>query len=102
MDHELAEALAGLASRVNNLAILHTGDDSRRLLAQQDQLSKLALAAITKELNAEQASYQAALQGLRDAITYIGNADTQLSSVAKGIKLVAKAITLATKALAAV
>ncbi len=99
MDHELAENLSGLASRVNNLAVLHTGNESRTLLEQQDQLTKLALAAIAKDLDAERPAYKAALQSVKDAIGFIGAADNRLDNVAQGIKLVAKAITLATKAL---
>ena len=100
--HELAEKAAGLASRANNLAVVYTGDESRTFLAQQDDLSKLALIAIVKDLNAEQAAYKAALQGLNDAIQYVGNADHQLDDVGKGISLIAKAISLVDKALKAV
>ncbi len=100
--HALAEQTAGLASRTNNLAVLYTGDDSRTFLEQQDQLSKLALAAIVMDLNAEQPAYTAAMQGLSDAIQYVGNADQQLADVAKGIALIAKAIALVEKAISAV
>ena len=97
--HELAEKATGLASRANNLAVLYTGDDSRTFLEQQDTLTKLALAAIVKDLNAEHPAYKAAMQGLDDAIQYVGNADQQLADVAKGISLIAKAISLIEKAL---
>ncbi len=102
MNHELAAEISGLASRVNNLAVLHTGDDSRTFLQQQDQLAKLALAAIARDLNAQDSAYQAALQGIRTANAYLGDASKQLADAAKGIKLVAKAITLVTKALGVV
>ncbi len=102
MNHELAEQISGLASRVNNLAVLHTGDDSRTFLQQQDQLAKLALAAIARDLDAQDNAYQAALQGVKAAIAYLGDANKQLADAAKGIKLVAKAITLVTKALGVV
>jgi ABC-type transporter Mla subunit MlaD len=99
--HELAEKTTGLASRANNLAILYTGDESRTFLEQQDDLTKLALAAIVKDLNAERPAYKAALQGLNDAIQYVGDADQKLTDVAKGIALIAKAISLVEKALKA-
>ncbi len=102
MNHELAEEISGLASRVNNLAVLHTGDDSRTFLQQQDQLAKLALAAIARDLDAQNSAYQAALQGIRTATAYLGDANQQIADAAKGIKLVAKAITLVTKALGVV
>ncbi len=100
--HELAEKSTGLASRANNLAVLYTGDESRTFLQQQDTLTKLALAAIVKDLNAERPAYIAALQGLNDAIQYVGDANQKLADVAKGISLIAKAISLVEKALTAV
>ena len=100
--HELAEKTTGLASRTNNLAVLYTGDESRTFLEQQDALTKLALAAIVKDLNAERPAYKAALQGLNDAIQYVGDANHQLANVAKGISLIAKAISLVEKALTAI
>lgn len=100
--HELAEKTAGLASRANNLAVVYTGDESRTFLEQQDTLTKLALVAIVKDLHAEQAAYKSAMQGLNDAIQYVGNADHKLDDVGKGISLIAKAISLVDKALKAV
>ena len=49
--HELAEKTAGLASRLNNLAVYHTGKDSRDLLQEQARLADLASAAIIEDLN---------------------------------------------------
>lgn len=99
MAHELAEKTTGLASRVNNLAVNHTGEDSRQLLQEQDRLAKLALAAIVQDLNDEQAEYKAALKGLNEAIDYIGEADKEIEGVAKAIRLVAKAADLVEKVL---
>jgi hypothetical protein len=42
-DHALAEGLAGLASRVDNLAHLAEGDQSRTLEEQEDRLAKVTL-----------------------------------------------------------
>lgn len=99
MSHELVERTAGLASRVNNLAVYHSGKASRLLLEQQDKLAKFALAAIVKELNEEHSDYKAALKGLDDAIKYIGAADRDIEGVSKAIKLTAKAVALVEKVL---
>ena len=99
MSHELAEKTAGLASRVNNLAVCHTGQDSRELLEEQDMLAKLALVAIVKDLREEHEDYKTAMNGLDAAIRFIGEADKQISDIAKAITLVAKAGQLVEKAL---
>lgn len=91
-NHQLVENAAGLASRVNNLAVLTAGHDCRMLLEQQDELTKLAMAAIVMDLNAERQAYQTALNDLQAAIAYIGEASKKVADVAKVIKLVAKAI----------
>ncbi len=98
-NHQLVENAAGLASRVNNLAVLVTGPDSRTLLEQQDELTKLAMAAIVKDLNAERQAYQTALNDLQAAITYMEEASKKVADVAKVIKLVAKAIVSVSKLL---
>ena len=97
--HELAEKTAGLASRLNNLAVYHTGKDSRDLLQEQARLADLASAAIIEDLNAEHEAYQAALSGLEVAIKYIGNADQQIEGVAEAIRLAAKAAAMVETAL---
>lgn len=102
MNHELAEKLSGLASRVNNLAVCHTDEDSRAFLALQDRLAQLTEAAIVEDLSSEDADYQEALKGINDAIDFIGEADSQIADVAKAIKLVSKAADLADKAIKAV
>lgn len=99
MAHDLAELTAGLASRVNNLAVMETGNISRTLLEQQDRLAKLAMVAIIKDLKAEQADYQAAIKGLNEAIAYIGKADKKIDNVARAIKLISKAADLVDKAI---
>ncbi len=91
MGHDLAEMTAGLASRANNLAVLETGPKSRTLLELQDRLAKLAMVAIVSDLNAEQADYQTCIQGLSEAIDYIGDADKKIKNVAKAIQLTTKA-----------
>ena len=99
MSHELSEKIAGLASRTNNLAVLHTGTDSRKLMQLQDRLTDLQLAAIVKDLNSQQADYRAAINGLNEAISYIGDATKEIQDVVKAIQLIAKAAKLAEQAL---
>jgi hypothetical protein len=94
MGHDLAELTTGLASRVNNLAVLETGPNSRTLLELQDRLAELAMLAIVKDLNAEKTEYQACIKGLNDAIGYIGSADNKIDDVSKAIQLTAKAADL--------
>lgn len=50
-----------------NLAVFTTGPDYRILLEQQDDLTKLAMAAIVKDLNAERQAYQTALNDIPTA-----------------------------------
>jgi len=92
MNHDLVEKLAGLASRVNNMAISHTGETSRQLLEIQDNLAKLTLLAIKKDLNQEQSSYQEALDGLNEAISYVGEADKNIEGITEAIRLAVKAV----------
>lgn len=98
-NHQLVENTAGLASRINNLAVLTTGPECRTLLEQQDELTKLAMAAIVRDLNAERQAYQTALNDLQAAIAYIGEANKKVANVAKAIKMVAKAIASVSKLL---
>lgn len=99
MAHELAEKTGGLASRVNDAAIVHTGSDSRALLELQDRLAKLTLAAIVKDLKAEHADYKQAMKALDEAIGFVGEARERIANVAKAIQLVTKAAELAEKAI---
>ncbi len=98
-EHELTEKLGGLASRVNNLAVLHTGNDSREFIELQDRLSDLVLLSIVKELRSDHEAYIAAINGLNDAIVFIGDATKKIEKVAKAIKLASKAANLAEKAI---
>jgi hypothetical protein len=93
--HDLAEQLAGLASRVNNLAAYQSGDDSWQLMKLQDRLSTDAMVAIKTNLDSSGAKYKAALANLNGAIAFIGNAQTKIADVAKAIQLAAKAADLA-------
>ena len=99
MAHDLSEKVAGLASRVNNLAVNHSGNESRKLMELQDRLAKLELVAIVRDLKAEHADYKAAIRGLNQAIDSIGDARGQIDKVSKVIRLVSKAAGLAEKAL---
>lgn len=102
MSHELAEKIAGLASRVNNLAVNHTGEESRKLMELQFQLRDLQLVAIMKDLRDERQDYQKAVKALNEAIDFIGEARSSIQKVSKAVKLVAKAANLADKAIKAV
>jgi hypothetical protein len=99
MGHQLSELTSGLASRVNNLAVLETGDPSRQLLEQQDILAKLAMAAIVKDLSDEDTDYKNAVNGLNKAIKYIGDANEKIGDIEKAINFTSKAINLVQKAL---
>ncbi len=99
MAHELAEQLSGLASRVNNLVINHTGDDSRSLLDLQNQLLDLVQKVIIQDFDDEQPAYRKALSGLQQANSFIGDAEESIDNIAKAIGLVSKAIDLVEKAL---
>jgi hypothetical protein len=101
MAHELAEQLAGLASRVNNLAVNHTGDDSRTFFDLQNQLIDLSEKAILADLDNEAASYGKALDGLNAAIKFIGEAEDSIANVSQAIQLITKAVGLAEKAIGA-
>ena len=96
-DHALAEGLAGLASRIDSLSHLAQGDDSRTLEAQEDQLAKLALAAIAQDMDATNARYKEAVTLVSAAIAAIGEADQKIQKVADIIALVAKALDVAEK-----
>src|SRR5262245_47582839 len=91
-DHELAERLAGLASRVDNLMHLTIGEDSRTLEDQQDRLVKLSLVAIAQDMDGTNKKYQNAVARVRAASEVIGDADKQIQNVAQIISLVAKAL----------
>ena len=93
--HELAEKLAGLASRVNDLAMDTTGDNSRALLGLQDRLSDLALAAIATALDEDTVRYKQAVQALDAAIEGIDEETVAVEQVTRIIKLAKKAADLA-------
>jgi hemerythrin-like domain-containing protein len=97
MSHELAEKTAGLASRVNNLAINQSGNQSRQLLEEQDRLIKLEMVGIVKDLNCEHDAYKKAIKGLNIAINAVEDADKDITKVADAIALVKKAIDLVAK-----
>ncbi len=101
MSHELVEKTAGLASRVDNLVALQTGDDCRTLERQQERLEKLTLAAIAEKLDASSKEYQTALAALDAAIQTIGEAEKGIQNVTKVIGLVAKAADLVEQVLKA-
>jgi hypothetical protein len=82
-DHELAERLAGLASRVDELGHLTVGEDSRTVEDQEDRLVKLALVAIAREMDATNKKYQRAVKRVREASGAIGEADEQIENVAE-------------------
>jgi hypothetical protein len=99
-DHALAEGLAGLASRVDNLAHLTAGAESRTLEDQEDRLAKLTLVAIAVNMDATNAKYRSAVKRVQAAIDAIGDADKKIQNVARVIARVAKALDVAEKLLA--
>lgn len=99
MGHELAEKTAGLASRINNLAVLHSGSESRELLDLQTKLTKLELIAIVQDLNEEQDDYKKAISALNIAIKSIGEADKKIEKISSVIKQTKQAIDLLEKVL---
>lgn len=98
--HSIAAMTSGLASRANNLAVATTGPDSRNLMAQQDQLAKLAMQAIVQDLDSSQANYSAAVQALADATNQADAAMAKIGNVALAITSIANAIAKVTVALA--
>lgn len=98
-DHALAEGLAGLASRIDDLARATAGDDSRTLKEQEDRVAKLALVAIAQEMDATNAAYGNAVARVNAAIAEVGQADKRIEHVAQAIKLVATALDAAEKLL---
>jgi hypothetical protein len=93
--HELAERLAGLASRVNDLAVESTGPAARSLLRLQDRLTDLALQAIVLALDEEEARYKKAVNALAAAIDQIDDETESVEQVARVITLARKAADLA-------
>jgi hypothetical protein len=93
--HELAEKLAGLASRVNDLAVDTTGTNSRKLLELQDRLTDLALTAIVVALDEETAKYKGAITALNAAMAQIDEEIDSVERVVKTIQLVKRAADLA-------
>jgi hypothetical protein len=89
--HELVEKTAGLASRVDNLVIQHTGQECRELEFQQARLEKLTLVAITAALDESAKAYKDALAGLDGAIDAIGEGEERIERISRIIKLVARA-----------
>ena len=98
-DHALAEGLAGLASRVDNLSHLTAGAESRTLEDQEDRLAKLTLVAIVVDMDATNAKYRDAVNRVQAAIDAIGDADKKIQNVAQVISRVAKALDVAEKLL---
>lgn len=98
--HLIASMTSGLASRVNNLAVEATGQDSRNLMAQQDQLAKLAMAAIVQDLDNSISIYTDAVQSLADATSQADAALADITKVSQAIALIANAITKVSAVLA--
>lgn len=83
--HDLAEQTAGLASRMNNLAMLTTGAESEKLQELRDQLARFTMMAVETELDEEKADYQSACNFLAQAIAEAGLAYTREAEVSKVI-----------------
>jgi hypothetical protein len=98
--HDLAEQTAGLASRLNDLAMLTSGAESEKLLEQRNQLSRFTMMAIETELDEERAEYQSACNFLAQAIAEAGLALTRGAEASKVIAQAEQAIAETGKALA--
>jgi hypothetical protein len=98
-DHELAENLAGLASRVDNLVHLTLGNDSRTLQDQEERLAKLTLVAIARDMDATNELYRDAVTSVQAATSLIGDADKRIQHIAQVIKAVADAVDAAEQVL---
>jgi hypothetical protein len=93
--HELAEKLAGLASRMNDMAVDTTGEKSRALLALQDHLTDEALAAISLALDEDTAKFKQTVKALDAAIDLVDQETAAVEQVTRIIKLTQKAADLA-------
>ena len=98
--HDLAEQTAGLASRLNNLAILTSGAESEKFMELRDQLARFAMMAIENELDDEKADYQTASNVLAQAIAEAGLALTLEADVSKVIGQTEHAIAAVSKVFA--
>lgn len=98
--HDICELISGLASRANNLSVATTGQTSRMLLAQQDKLSNLALAAIAMDLDATTQQFADTVKVLKEATTAADAAAKQIQQVTQAIGTIATAITKASSLLA--
>jgi hypothetical protein len=81
--HDLAEQTAGLASRLNNLAVLTAGAESRKLLSLRDRLSTFTMKAIETPIDEQKADYQTASNFLAQAIAEAGLALTREAEVSE-------------------
>ena len=98
--HDLAEQTAGLASRLNNLAILTSGAESEKFMELRDQIARFAMMAIENELDDEKADYQTASNILAQAIAEAGLALTLEADVSKVIGQTEHAIAAVSKVFA--
>ena len=98
--HNLAERTSGLASRINNLAVETSGKDSRALMVKQDELTKLAMLAIVKDLDASDQNYKDAVASLEETIQFIDTGNQAIQKVTDTINLVTKAVNMVAKVLA--
>ena len=99
MSTELTDKITALESKLDTLAGLQAGNTSEELKDLKKRLAKLKLSAIVKQLQAEREDYKQAVNGLNEAIAFIGEADQDIRDVAKTIEKVAKAAELADKAI---
>ena len=99
MNTELTEKTAELAACINSLVVHHPGKCRRQLLVLQDQLAKLELLIIVKELKAEHEAYQSAIAGINQAIDSIGEAEKKIIKINEAIYGIAHAIDSIARAL---
>jgi hypothetical protein len=98
--HDLAEQTAGLASRLNNLALLSSGEESEKLVQLRDRLAKFAMIAIKSKVDEEKADYQSASNVLAHAIAEAGLALTLESDISAVASQTEHAIAAVSKVLA--
>ncbi len=99
MGHELAEKVAGLASRVSDLATVQGGDSTVALLRIQTQLIDESSRAIVARLDASDGDYQAAVSSLDDAITAVGDGQRRIENITAVIEGLKKVVDVVEKVL---
>ncbi len=100
MGHELAEKVAGLASRVSDLTAVQGDDDSSlALLKIRTSLIDESSRAIVARLNAADAQYQQAIAAVDQAIAVVGDGQRKIDNVTAVIETLKKVVDIVEKVL---